>query len=105
MYCVGFLDSFSITLRKLRDFYKANFENTNLSDEQVVRLYLAITLLIAPNVCLPDNVTPKILARVLIKYGKDHPSKLSDGMYEFAGRAFAEAYVCPPFSQGAKKSN
>jgi hypothetical protein len=97
MYCVGFLDSFSVTLRKVSEYFDAVFGDKTLTDEETVRKYLGISLFLAPRACLPENVTPRILAIVLLKYGRDHPRELTDDMYHFAGRAFSSTYSCPKF--------
>jgi Rap1a immunity proteins len=44
--------------------------------------------------CIPLDVTTEQLARVVAKYGDDHPERLHEYAFEFVAEAIKAAYPC-----------
>jgi hypothetical protein len=100
-YCLGFLDALTTSLQRLHNLYEAEFPDlTRLrTDEVTVKKFIAMTLLVGPDVCFPEGLTSKIAPLILVKYGRDHPEQLTDHPQKFANLAFAYAYPCSPVAR------
>ena len=46
-------------------------------------------------VCFPSGVNATQLAKIVVKYGDDHPEKLNIGSAAFVIIALQEAFPCP----------
>ena len=69
MYIAGFTDGFNIGMLKFNNQKQANF-------------------------CPPDEVTPDQMAKVIVKYGSDHPEQLWVTAALFSAAALRDAYPC-----------
>jgi uncharacterized protein YecT (DUF1311 family) len=100
-YCVGFLDALIASLQRNHELYRAILPDAKLlqTDETIAKRYIATMLLIGPDACLPDGLTPKIAALIVEKYGREHPEQLTDNPQKFANLALAFAY--PAISNGS----
>jgi Rap1a immunity proteins len=93
-YCIGFLEALITSLERLHSLYDADFPDPSKlrTDETTAKRYIATVLLVGPDVCFPEGITPKIAAMIIEKYGKEHPEQLTDHPQKFANLAFASAY-------------
>jgi hypothetical protein len=86
----------SQALAALHVFFDRGFakEIDSKINPQEVALYVVLTAVVGADACIPNNVDIENLARVLIKYGRDHPEYLNWPSMLFAGAAFQSAYSC-----------
>jgi len=96
MFCFGYLHAIHAALLKIHDYYKWTFPTYGQwkTDETFVNGWLATQVLLAADVCFPNNMRTKTLAMIISKYGKEHPEDLTKNMFDFAGFVFQSAY--PP---------
>lgn len=94
--CLSYLVAVHAALTHVHQFYKSTMLNYgNWTDEAFHKEWLANQVLLAPDVCFPDQVTPKALAMILAKYAKEHPNDLTKlDRFDLAGAAFVNAFPC-----------
>lgn len=91
--CGAYVDAVHAALYRIHAYLKGTLRDYgNFKDEVFVKGWIASQALLAPDVCFPETIKPKILAMIISKYGKEHPEQLSDDSFWFAARAFVEAY-------------
>lgn len=94
--CLSYLVAVHAALIHVHQFYKSTMLGYgNWTDETFHKEWVANQVLLAPDVCFPDQMTPKTLAAVFSGYGKQHPQELAKlDRFDLAAAAFANAYPC-----------
>ena len=94
--CLSYLVAVHAALSHVHQYYKSTMLNYgNWTDETFHKEWVANQVLLAPDVCFPDQITPKTLAMVLSGYGKQHSQDLVKlDRFDLAAAAFANAYPC-----------
>ena len=94
--CLSYLVAVHAALSHVHSFYKSTMLNYgNWTDETFHKEWVANQVLLAPDVCFPDQITPKTLALVLSGYGKQHLQDLTKlDRFDLAASAFVNAYPC-----------
>lgn len=95
-YCAGFIEALTFSLKKIHQYYQASFPNLTypIRDQATANRYIATSVLLGPDVCFPQQLTPQIVARIIVKYGRDNPAKLTELPWDFASSALLNAYPC-----------
>jgi hypothetical protein len=93
-YCAGFLDALITSLKGIHNLYVGQFPDASLiqTDTATAKRFMATTILLGPDVCVPKGLTPRISAMILEKHGREHPEDLTQDEQSFANFAFMEAY-------------
>jgi len=94
--CLSYLVAVHAALSHVHQYYKSTMLNYgNWTDETFHKEWVANQVLLAPDVCFPDQTTPKTLALIISGYGKQHPQDLIKlDRFDLAAAAFANAYPC-----------
>jgi hypothetical protein len=94
VFCLGYLQATRAALERIHRNYTTQFPNYGHWDDRdfVASWIVAQVISDAQDVCFPEHINTKILAMILSKYGKEHPEKLTIGMFDFASEAFKAAY-------------
>jgi hypothetical protein len=94
--CLSYLVAVHAALSRIHEYYQTTMPNYgNWTDEAFFEQWSARQRMLAPDVCFPAQITPKMLAMTIAGYGKAHPEELVKyDRFDFAGRAFARAYPC-----------
>jgi len=94
--CLSYLVAVHAALSHVHQYYKSTMLNYgNWTDETFHKEWVANQVLLAPDVCFPDQITPKTLAMVISGYGKQHPQDLTKlDRFDLAAAALANAYPC-----------
>jgi Rap1a immunity proteins len=93
--CLGFIEALLPALHGIHQHYEIAFPNLKYPfDEVTLKRYMASTVTVGQDVCLAGNVSPYIAAKIISKYGTDHPEYLTLPFWDFASSALQSAYPC-----------
>lgn len=94
--CLSYLVAAHAALTHVHGFYKTTMlKYGSWTDEGFHKEWVANQVLLAPDVCFPDQITPKTLAAVFVGYAKQHPQDMAKlDRFDFVAAAFASAYPC-----------
>jgi hypothetical protein len=79
-------------------YYMVYFPNLKypIQDHAIAEAYLGASIMLGPDICLPDSVTPGELAAAVDRYARLYPQRVKSGMFDFIAEAFGIEYGCGP---------